>query len=163
MNDDMNMNGFTLIELLVVLVMLSVVVSIGLLVLNITRTNFLKLGTKNSELVDIQNSDMRLTSFFFYSDTLFFDKENKNISSGGGNMFKIKDGSIIDVKNEVLLFDSISGIKIYVYRNQNDKLILCGLFFQKIVDSKLFPFSFKKEYDISTRLNYSFTDSILVQ
>jgi hypothetical protein len=150
-------------ELLLVLIMLSIVVSIGLLVVNITRSNFNTLNSNNTALIDIQNNDMKLNSFFFNSDILFFDEESKILSSEGKNTFILEGEKIIDVLKDEILFDSISEIKIKLFRNKNNKMILNSFSFSKKIESQVLPFSYIKQYDIATRIKYPYKDSLIIK
>lgn len=164
MKNNKNLHGFTLMELLVVLVLLSLLVSIGLLVIHITRTNFQNFEHSNTTLQELQESDRKLTGFFFSSDTLYFDQHKRQLKTEKDACFELSNNQLLDCSNEIVLFDSITNIKLNGFRCEKDnQLIIDHLFFICHFSSQELPFSFSKQYDVATLLHCHTRDSIEIK
>lgn len=154
--------GFTLMELLVVLLLFSLIVSMGLIVANIVKTNFNTLSDVHSQLSTIQENDMELSAFFLNSDSIFYNAEDHSITSNKSGTISIDEGTIYNQTSNQILFDSIFDVKITWFKNQNNQNLVTCLFFSKNVNNIELPFTHCKLYDIKTRINYPMSDSLTI-
>ena len=117
------LDGFTLMELLIVLILLSVIVSMGLLVVNLVRNSFDRLNNSQLNLTEIQNNDMAIDSYFFNSDSVFFVKEDRILQSLE-NELSFRDSKVISTSNQKTYFDSIYDISIHWFFNEAGKKLV---------------------------------------
>lgn len=154
-------DGFTLMELLVVLLMVSILVSAGFLVTKMVRGNFNSIKEDQHNLIEIQKSDMQLNSLFFNSDSIRFSQENNTVSFKDESI-SIWDNQIISKENEVL-FDSVYDIHFKFFMSKKKIRLIERLSFNLIHENVEIPFTYSKQYDIKTRLNFPLKDSLIIE
>ena len=157
------LKGFTLMELLIVLLLFSLIVSMGLVVANLVKSNFNQLTQSQLHLVNLQDRDMKLSSFFLDSDSLVYDPTSQQINSNNRGEVIINKDYIVDKTTNHPIFDSVFDLTLTWISNKTNQKLLTGLFFSCKLNHQTLPFSYHKEYDVATKLHYPFQDSLSIK
>jgi len=157
-----NLKAFTLIELIVVLLMFSVIVSMGLIVTNLIKFNFNSLQTNSEILSEIQDKNMRLSSHFYKSRLILFQKDTEKLVFEDLQEVYLENQTLYE-SDEKIVFDSVFNLRINFLQNDKGENIVSCFMFSIIENDKVLPFTFNKEYDISTKLIYTKLDSLIIE
>lgn len=157
------LKGFTLMELLIVLLLFSLIVSMGLVVANLVKSNFNQLTQSQLHLVNLQDRDMKLSSFFLDSDSLVYDPTSRQINSNNRGEVIINKDYIFDKTTNHPIFDSVFDLTLTWISNKTNQKLLTGLFFSCKLNHQTLPFYYHKEYDVATKLHYLFQDSLTIK